>query len=514
MKLFNLAILIRLWTAPEKVGHGSPTLPRRVRRTSPYLKRLPVGLFMDTPVCGQAYRCFSYLLLACCISLLHGCATLDPDKERKEHTQAFTAQLQQMETNLLARPLTLDDCIRIAMTNNYSNRKADLDKQLAKLNKKVAFSAFLPQVATSYGYNTFDTFPGTQNMDLHMASATVSMPLFAPTTWFLYGAVCDGYASSEIAAAYTRQNIVLQTSLSYYQLLLQLDTVRALESQLIAAQSLTNRMEGLAAEGYVAIWERNQARLLAELRTAELSQAKRQVDVMRANLLHALGLSPLAPLTLDPRLPGIMKPEGTIEELVLKALETHPELSLSDRMIVARENQVRQAFAQFVPTLGAFAELRWIDLSSLATILPELASSSTMWMAGFSAAWTVFNGFAHYNNLRIAKTERTKSEREREATFLSVIVRVITAESVLRDAAERRLVAQSTYNVAQEKFDEYDAKTKEGLLPQSDALDARAAMDAAQIQLVQSAYLERMAISSLELAMGITALPANNAVTQ
>jgi outer membrane protein TolC len=457
---------------------------------------------------------FNLLALTCCGLFLQGCASLDPVKERKEHTQAFTAQLQQLETNLLVRPMTLDDCIQIAMTNNYSIRKADLDKQLAKLNKKVAFSAFLPQIATSYGYNTFDTIPSTQNLDLHMASATLSMPVFAPTTWFLYGAVCDGYASSEIAAAYTRQNIVLQTSINYYQLLLQLDTVRALESQLIAAQSLTNRMEGLATEGYVANWERNQARLLAELRVADLNQARRQVAVMRANLMQNLGLSPLARLTLDEHLPEIKKPEGTIEDLVLKALQTHPELSLSDRMIIARENQVRQAFAKFVPTVGAFAEVRWLDLSSLASVLPELASSSSMWMAGFSAAWTVFNGFANYNNLRIAKTEQTKSEREREATFLSVIVRVITAESAVRDAAEKRVVAQSSFNVAHEKFEEYDAKTKEGLLPQSEALDARAAMDAAQIQLVQTTYLERMAISSLELAMGITALPANSVLKQ
>jgi outer membrane protein TolC len=454
------------------------------------------------------------LPIACCIIILQGCASLDPIKERKEHTQAFTAQLQQREANLLAHPLTLDDCIQIAMTNNYSIRKADLDKQLAKLNKKVAFSAFLPQIATSYGYNTFDTIPSTQNLDFHMASATLSMPVFAPTTWFLYGAVCDGYASSEIAAAYTRQNIVLQTSINYYQLLLQLDTVRALESQLAAAQSLTNRIDGLTAEGFVAIWERNQARLLAELRAADLNHAQRQVAVIRANLMQTIGLSPLARLTLDEHLPEIKKPEGTIEDLVLKALQTHPELSLSDRMIVARENQVRQAFAQFVPTVGAFAEIRWLDLSSLASVLPELASSSSMWMAGFSAAWTVFNGFANYNNLRIAKTERTKSEQEREATFLSVIVRVITAEAALRDAADKRRVAQSSYNVAHEKFEEYDAKTKEGLLPQSEALDARAAMDAAQIQLVQTTYLERMAISSLELAIGITALPANNAVKQ
>jgi outer membrane protein TolC len=133
-----------------------------------------------------------------------------------------------------------------------------------------------------------------------------------------------------------------------------------------------------------------------------------------------------------------------------------------------------------------------------------------MWMAGFSAAWTVFNGFAHYNNLQIAKTERTKSQREREAAFLSVIVRVATAEGALRDTVEQRRVAESAYKVAREKFEDYDAKTKEGLLPQSEALDAQALRDITHIHFVQTTYLERMALSSLDLAMGITALPANN----
>jgi outer membrane protein TolC len=467
-------------------------------------------LFMDRLGCGQTYRFSGYLLLAGCILLLQGCATLDPQKERREHTQAFTEQLRQQEASLLAHPLTLDDCIRIAMTNSYTIRMADLDTQLAKLNKKIAFSAFLPQIAASYGYNTLDTLPSSKNLDLHMGAATMSMPLFAPTTWFLYGAVCDGYASAEIAAAYTRQNIVLQTSIHYYQLLLQLDTVRALESQLLAAQALTNRIDGLAAEGFVTLWERNQARLLAEMRAADLSQAHRQVAIRRATLLQTLGLSPLAPLTLDTQLPAIQSPEGALDALVLKALETHPELSLADRMIVARENQVRQAFAKFVPAVGMFAELRWVDLSSIASMIPEIASSSGMWMAGFSAAWTVFNGFANYNNLRLTKTERTKSQREREATFLSVIVRVVTAEAALHDAADKRRVAQRAYQVACEKYADYDAKAKEGFLPQSEALDAQAERDAAHIQFVQTTYLERMSIASLELAMGITALPANN----
>lgn len=447
------------------------------------------------------------LTLTVCAFILAGCKTLDPEAERKEHTRTFTAELEERLATLPARPLTLDDCIRIALTNNYTIRKADLDKQLAKLNKKVAFSAFLPQIAASYGYNTLDTLPSTQNLDLHMASSTLSMPLFAPTTWFLYGAACDGYASAELAANYTRQNIILQTTIQYYQLRLQLDMIGALESQLVAARALTNRVEGLAAEGFVSKWERDQARHLEEARAAGLNQAERQATLLRGTLLQIMGLNPLAPLQLDPQLPPLRKHDEPLEMMVLTALQSHPELALADRLIVARENQVRQAFANFVPALGAFAELRWVDLSSLTKILPGLASSSSVWMAGFSAAWTVFNGFAHYNNLQIAKTERTKSQKEREAAFLSVIVRVATAEAALRDAVEQRRVAESAYQVAYAKFEDYDAKTKEGLLPQSEALDAQALRDITHIHFVQTTYLERMALSSLELAMGITALP-------
>jgi outer membrane protein len=451
---------------------------------------------------------FSFLIPL--VLLFQGCATLDPVKERQEHTAAFSAQLHAEQARLLANPLTLEDCLRIALTNNYTIRLADLDTRLATFNKKIAFSAFLPQIASSYGYNTLDNIPSSKNMDLHMTVGTVSMPLFAPTTWFLYGAARDGYATAEIAANYTRQNIILQTTVQYYELRLQLDMIRALETQLVAAQALTNRIDGLAAEGFVTIWERDQARHLVESRVAGLSHARLQATLLRATLLQTLGLNPLATLQLAPQLPPLQQHDEPLEAMILTALQTHPELALADRQIVARENQVRQAFANFVPTLGAFAELRWVDLSSFTALMPELASSSSMWMAGFSAAWSVFNGFAHYNNLRIVKTERTKSQQEREATFLSVIVRVATAEGSLRDTVDQRRVAESAYQVARAKFEDYDARAKEGLLPQSEALDAQALRDVAQLHFVKTTYLERMALASLELAMGITQLPEHS----
>jgi len=79
---------------------------------------------------------------------------------------------------------------------------------------------------------------------------------------------------------------------------------------------------------------------------------------------------------------------------------------------------------------------------------------------------------------------------------------------------EAARIRQRAYDVAAAKSADYDAKASEGLIPLSDALDARAVMDFAQVELVQSRYQERIAIANLELAMGITLVPQEKTETK
>ena len=442
-----------------------------------------------------------YIFIAAILVVSGGCASIDPVKERERHTDDFTTYLQTLEQRLLSHPFTLEECIQIAMTNNYTVRKADLDVQLAKFNRAMAFSAFLPQAVLSSGYTGYNKDPVSNPKDFRTTTLQVSMPVLAPATWFLYGAAKNGYASSKIAAAYIRQSITLQTSISFYTLLVQQDTVKALESQLAAAQELARRMDGLAEEGFLTAWERDQAKLMAESREMELNHARRQQILLQGELLQALGLSPLAHIELSRDFSDVKAPEGSVEELVLQALEIHPELSLADRKIVMLENQVRQALAGFIPVVSIFAQQTWYNKPMMDS--PAMTTPAAIAFGNFTAVWNVFTGIANITQHRAAKTAKAQGWLERESTFLSVIVRVVSAEAALQDTREQRQVAQRSYDVAKGKSEDYDARLEEGLIPSSDALDARAAMDAAQLQLVQSQYLERIAIASLELAMGI-----------
>lgn len=434
-----------------------------------------------------------------------GCRSFDAARVRQEQTDSFTSNLAARAEAELAQPLSLADCVRIAMSNNYAVRKADLDQELYRIGKNVAFTAFLPNVAASAGYSSYAKDPKVTERQFATAGVDIGMPIFMPSTWFLYAAARQGYAASGIAAHYVRQSIVLQTTLNYYNMLVQQDMIAALESQVAAAQEMANRAHGLAEEGMAAAWEGEQATLAAELRQTELNQARRQLTVLRGELLQGLGLSPITPISLSGETGDPARPDGSVADLVLTALASHPELSLADRQVVIKQEEVRQAFCAFLPTLSLFHNGMWTG--------NDLAAQSVNWTTGFGAAWTVFDGLANRARYRAAKVERRQAELARESTFLSIMVGVVAAEATVHNASEAAAVKQRAYDVAAAKVADYKAKAREGLIPLSDALDAQAQADLAQLALVQSRFQERIALANLELAMGLTLVPDLSSAT-
>ncbi len=450
-----------------------------------------------------------FLLLAALIAGA-GCSTFDAGRVRQDQSRAFREALDRQARELLARPLALDDCIRIAMTNNYAARQADLDTALQRIAKNVAFTAFLPNVSLSTGYSAHHKAPNAMSEKRYgQASLDAGVPIFMPSAWFLYAATRHGYSAAELAANHVRQSIVLETSQGYYQVLVLQETVAALETQLGAAMENAKRIEGLAREGFFTPWERDQARLQAEMRQTELDVAQRRLQVARGDLLATLGLSPLLAvdtnraLRLSGEIGGARRPAGATADLVLAALESHPLLAIADRQVVMREHAVRRAFTAFLPVLNLSASSTWTG--------NELADHASNWMTAFGGVWQVFSGFANVARYKAAKVERRQSELERESSFLNIMAQVVAAEAAVRDAAESARIYQRAYEVAAARHADYDARSREGLLPLSEALDARAAMDLAQVALVKSRYQERIALATLELAMGVTIMPGNEA---
>lgn len=435
------------------------------------------------------------LVLFACLFSCVGCVSFDAAEARRGQTESFTNELDRLEAELLARPLSLEDCVAIAMTNNYAVRRADLDAQLGRFSQDMAFSAFLPQVSASVTRIDYDKDPVLNSQRFTSGGVDVGLAVLMPSTWFLYDEVRHGQAAAELAAGYVRQGVALQTTAAFYEVLVQEKLVAAAERQLDAARETASRVEGLAREGFARPWERDQARYLVEAREAQFGAARRALEVKRGDLLRAMGLSPLAAISLVSPKEEDLQPLEPLDDLVLRALETNPQLPIADRQVVMKENAVRRAFCDFLPNLSLFGQ--WSFTGNKVMNPP---SHNFDW--GFRGTWNLFNGFRSVADVRAAKAERRKAQLARENTFLSVMAGVISARAAVEDAAAGAKVSRRAWEVAVGKAEDLMARAKEGLEPVSDALDAEAARDLAEVEFLRAAYTERVARANLAFAVG------------
>ena len=443
-------------------------------------------------------------ILCACLSGCAGCVSFDAAEARRGQTEAFTNDLSRLEAEWLAEPLSLARCLEIAMTNNYEIRKADLDAQLGRFSQDMAFSAFLPQVSATATRIDYEKDPVLNSQRFTSGGADVGLALLMPSTWFLYDEARHGRAAAELAAGYVRQGVALQTTAAYYDVVVHEKLVAAHERQLAEAEETRERVEGLAREGFARPWERDQARLLAEMRAAELDSARRRLVVLRGDLLRAMGLSPLAEIALAPPEEEALPPLEPLDDLVLRALERNPRLPIADRQVVMRENAVRRAFCEFLPNLSVFGQ--WSFTGNKVMNPP---SHNFDW--GFRGTWDLFNGFRSVADVRAAKAERRKAELARENTFLSVMAGVVSARAAVEDAAAGAAVSRRAWEVAAGKAEDLMARAREGLEPVSDALDAEAARDLAEAEFLRASFTERVARANLDFAIGESSLaPTNN----
>lgn len=443
----------------------------------------------------------------CAALLMAGCASYSVD-DRGEHVEVFLETLAVRRTSLPDEPLSMEQCIMLAMENNYDVRLADLDTRLAGLGKDVAFSAFLPQVTLGADWIKWDKPPPMTDRDYATGSLSVAMPLVMPSVWFMYASQSEREAQAEAVAHYVRQGICFETMVAYYDCMISDDEVKVMELQVKTARETAERVRGLAAEGLAREWEGRQADAQLLAREAELAASKRNYVNRKGTLLNLMGLPPdysYETLKLSGDIGEPHDGDSDLGTLVLTALASHPELELADREMVIRENELRMAIADFLPTLAGFANATWTTSDS---------SRSANRSGGLGSVWNVFDGFANVSGYRTADVQSEKSGLAREQTFLRIMLDVLVARNSVDDACGNAGVLALVYDASRMKYEDYNARQRRGLIPLSESLDAEADMNLAQLNMLRSKYQERVAWAALKMSMGVLGVPGTAAADE
>ncbi len=437
---------------------------------------------------------------------LFGCADFEGGTVRLQQAEEFRRQLdQRTEAAKTETPVfSLEDCIRYALRNNLDLKAAEIDRRIAQLNRQVSFSYFLPSVQFKYNYVAWDPNPlmkfGNMSLAMHDKRVremtwNIQAAIFDPSTWFLYSMYARGEEIADLVRDYTRQMILLQVTGQYYYCLSLQESEKALESQLSAAESLEQNLREFSREGILSPWQADEAAVLVQARRNDLDETRITLRQAKADLLLAMGLSPVAEITLGSAASN-PAPQGSVEDLIYQALLLHPQLAIADRAVAIEEEKVKLAISAFLPRLFGFA--------TQTTTSDSMLDTPRYWTAGISGAISVFNGFANISDYEAAKKGREKAFLQREQQTLSMMVEVLKAQTNLQSTQNNRVLAEKNLAAVRGQFEETQSRWKEGLVHASELLSIQSRLDQAQMGLLMAEYQYQVGVAALRQTMGLS----------
>lgn len=427
------------------------------------------------------------MALALCLCLLGagGCGTQDWEALRRTDSESYRHNLQDETRTIMAaysNGLAMTDCVAIAQERSTKLVSSKIAEKIATLDRKAAFSAFLPQVQLSYGTLSLsqppqETFENTsvqlQDQNVHSGSIQIAQPLFAPGEWLMYRSAKRGEEIAALVRERTAQMIELSVVNGFSQCCALDEDVAAREKDVSAARQFLRQAEAFRASDSATGSDVVRARAIALQRERDYANAQREAKLARSRLLQIMNLWPLADVTLKPaslldsatgrfsiRTPGEEPIELAARDLLTVPVETwmfhallsRPEMHAQDRTIALRRNEVIRSLAMFLPNLTGFAN--YYTTSDSYTVNQEY------WGTGLQASLSAFTGFRDVEAYLKAREQRKNAYVEREETAMMVLLQVLDAYKNLQDAQQVLDVAKAPQRQRTKRQPKWTRNTK------------------------------------------------------
>jgi outer membrane protein TolC len=414
------------------------------------------------------------------------------------------------ESGPVNRPLTLPDCIRIALEDNPVGRSAAAGVQGAKEAVGEAGAPYYPEVGLQTGYRRWQTHaflpdfvripPGTTQVvgptDDWLAGLRARYTLydFGERQALLQVAKArQGLAQEEQARV--RQDIILSVYYGFYGL------TSALEAKRVAEQNLDRsrdhlRLTGLRKEAG-AVPKADVLRTQVEVSNAQLAliRADNLIRLARGNLNLSLGRSVEKPVEVTPSAQLPTRPEQIDLSLSLdQAVQSRPEIKSALKKIEVSQSSIQAARSAYGPRLRAEGSYGWRDND----FLPQ----DEDWAVGVTLEWPLFTGFARKHRLARAKADLSKEAAEAERLKLAVRQEVWNAFSRVTEVYQTLETTQTLVEDALESQRLSRERYEAGAGTITELLDAQTALARAQATRVEAEWDYQIALAQFKRATG------------
>ncbi len=424
------------------------------------------------------------------------------------------------------QPITLEEARQRALQNNLTLSQARADEQAARWRMLWAVSEVLPHVSLNSSYSRFDEesvyrqnimrdviieqyhidpnqFPPFAYRNLYATSLSVDQPIYNGGVE-LTALRIAGTTKKQISAqrAAREKQLLLDVETVYYNLCRAQQALEVQKNLLDASRQYVARFRrrqdlGLAAPVEVMRWE-----LQAANDNAALVEAQNLLDLAQISLARTLG-SP-AEETYQPLDLAVLATAGDQAAENLPALDTlwhqtqaaSPDLQIMQRTVELQKRNVGLALSNFQPKLNFNYTYSWQADDDLE---PDGFKS---WVATVSLSMPLFASFgnvAQYQEARINVKKMQEAERDYE---LGLYAQMTAAHHELLAASERLKSAQEMQKQARKLLSIQENRSEQGLITNLELLDARNAVQHAELGLINARFEALIARAKLRRLAG------------
>lgn len=443
---------------------------------------------------------------------------------------------------------TLADCIQLALQNNYDLKSAHLLAETATINLKQNINALLPGINGSYNIGlsrgrSIDPFTNDFiNEELRFSNASLGIDATVFNGFRLINSLKQArlnLQASEMDVAVAEQNLILEVTLAFLQVLNQRDVVSLTEAQLKTTQGQLDRLQRLfeAESGNPAEYRNLQGQIANDeaalvsaintLRTAEIALNQR-----------VNGPKKITASNIDILL-GFENYEVTVEEIINDALNNHPTFKAGNLRLEAAQKGVAIARSQYFPQLSFFANLG-TNYSSAARLFTPTGTSiqeTTSFVTvnnedfsvfeersnfdteeisytdqfdnnlnssfGLAVSVPVFNGFRTKNNVALEKIKNKEAEVVLAKTQLELKQTIEQSYNAMLAAFERYAILEKQVLAYTESFRINEIRFNTGLSNSVDYIVSKNNLDNARINLANVKYEYTLRVKVLEYYRGV-----------
>jgi len=412
----------------------------------------------------------------------------------------------------ITRPLSLTDCLNIALSQNATILKAknDLEAQQGVVVQTRAIA--LPQLQATGKYTDTDQrllqeppgFSYPQPYQNWNAGVQIVQTIYEGGK--MIAALKTASATKQQALA-QYQSVVADTLLTnriaYYDVLLAAQQITVNEASVNLLQKELEDQQRRYDAGTVPHFNVLRAEVALANQRPALIQARNNYRISKNNLCNLLGYNlprdiwENIPLNLTDTLDAVPY-QVDLPMAIQQALARRTELVALRATAELQRLNVVNAKAGYKPTVQAFAGYNWVN-SQFST---DVGEDIRGWNAGGQLSWNIFDGMLTHGKVVQARALYDKAKTDLDDQARQIELEVRTAYSDFIEAREVLESQQKVQEQADEALREAKARADAGTSTQLDVLDAETSLTQARTTQIQALHDYAAARARLERAIG------------